>query len=59
MSDGKKHRVHTAESKAKVGLEAIRGVKTMTEIAQEYSAAYGANSAPALPWYCIPTMGRP
>ncbi len=37
MSDGKKHRVHTAESKAKVGLEAIRGVKTMTEIAQEYS----------------------
>ncbi len=37
MSEGKKRRVHTAEFKAKVGLEAIRGVKTMTEIAQEYS----------------------
>ncbi|WP_229204842.1 IS3 family transposase [Duganella sp. CF458] len=36
MSEGKKRRVHTAEFKAKVGLEAVRGVKTVTEIAQEY-----------------------
>lgn len=36
MSEGKKRRVHTAEFKAKVGLEAGRGVKTVTEIAQEY-----------------------
>lgn len=36
MSEGKKRRVHTAEFKAKVGLEAVRGLKTLTEIAQEY-----------------------
>ena len=36
MSEGKKRRVHTAEFKAKVALEAVRGVKTVTEIAQEY-----------------------
>jgi transposase-like protein len=36
MSEGKKRRVHTAEFKGKVGLEAVRGVKTVTEIAQEY-----------------------
>ena len=36
MSEGKKRRVHTAEFKAKVGLEAVRGVKTVTEIAQDY-----------------------
>jgi transposase len=36
MSEGKKRRVHTADSKAKVGLEAVRGVKTVTKIAQEY-----------------------
>jgi transposase len=36
MSEGKKRRVHTAEFKAKVGLEAVRGVKTVTEIAQEF-----------------------
>jgi transposase len=36
MSEGKKCRVHTAEFMAKVGLEAVRGVKTVTEIAQEY-----------------------
>ncbi|MCS0585562.1 IS3 family transposase [Massilia pinisoli] len=36
MSEGKKRRVHTAEFKAKVGLEAVRGLKTVTEIAQEY-----------------------
>jgi transposase-like protein len=36
MSEGKKRRVHTAEFKGKVALEAVRGVKTVTEIAQEY-----------------------
>lgn len=36
MSEGKKRRVHTAEFKAKVGLEAVRGIKTVTEIAQEF-----------------------
>lgn len=36
MSEGKKRKVHTAEFKAKVGLEAVRGVKTITEIAQAY-----------------------
>jgi transposase-like protein len=36
MSEGKKRRVHTPEFKAKVGLEAVRGVKTISEIAQAY-----------------------
>lgn len=31
-----KRRVHSAEFKAKVGLEALRGVKTLNEIGQEY-----------------------
>ena len=34
MGEAKKRKVHTAEFKAKVGLEAVRGVKTITEIAQ-------------------------
>lgn len=36
MSEGKKRRVHTAEFKARVGLEAVRGVKTASEIAQDF-----------------------
>ena len=36
MSETKKRKVHTAEFKAKVGLEAVRGVKTINEIGQEY-----------------------
>lgn len=36
MSEGKKRRAHTPEFKAKVGLEAVRGMKTITELAQEY-----------------------
>jgi len=36
MSEQKRRRVHSAEFKAKVGLEAIRGVKMINEIAQEY-----------------------
>ena len=36
MSEVKTRKVHTAEFKAKVGLEALRGVKTITEIGQEH-----------------------
>lgn len=36
MTERKKRKIHTAEFKAKVGLEAVRGVKTMSEIAQAY-----------------------
>ena len=36
MREAKKRKVHTSEFKAKVGLEALRGVKTVNEIGQEY-----------------------
>ena len=36
MSDPKKRKVHTPEFKAKVGLEALRGVKTTNQIGQDY-----------------------
>ncbi|QAU23767.1 transposase [Dyella sp. M7H15-1] len=36
MSEGKKRKTHSAEFKAKVDLEAVRGVKTINEIAQQY-----------------------
>lgn len=36
MSDLKKRNVPTAEFNAKVGLEGVRGVKTINEIAQAY-----------------------
>ena len=36
MSETKKRKVHLPEFKAKVGLEAVRGVKTINEIAQAY-----------------------
>ena len=36
MSEAKKRKVHTPELKAKVGLEALRGLKTVNEIGQEY-----------------------
>jgi transposase-like protein len=35
-NEAKKRKVHTPEFKAKVGLEALRGVKTINEIGQEY-----------------------
>ena len=35
-SEAKKRKVHTPEFKAKVGLEALRGVKTVNEIGQQY-----------------------
>jgi transposase len=36
MSGTKKRKVHSAEFKAKVGLEALKGVKTINQIGQEY-----------------------
>ena len=36
MSEAKKRKVHTPEFKAKVGLEALRGAKTINQIGQEY-----------------------
>ncbi len=36
MSETRKRKVHTAEFKAKVGLEAVRGLNTINEIGQEY-----------------------
>lgn len=36
MSEAKKRKVHAPEFKAKVGLEALRGVKTVNEIGLEY-----------------------
>jgi transposase-like protein len=36
MNKTKKRNVHTPEFKAKVGLEALRGIKTINEIGQEY-----------------------
>ena len=36
MGDSKKRKVHTPEFKAKVGLEALRGVKTINELGQIY-----------------------
>jgi len=36
MSEVKLRKMHTPEFKAKVGLEAFRGVKTLNEIGQEY-----------------------
>jgi transposase-like protein len=36
MSDAKKRKTHSPEFKAKVGLEALRGQKTINEIGQEY-----------------------
>ena len=36
MSETKKRNTHLPEFKAKVGLEAVRGVKTVNQIAQDY-----------------------
>jgi transposase len=36
MSEAKKRKVHTPEFKAKVGLEALQGMRTANEIGQEY-----------------------
>jgi transposase len=36
MSEKKKRKVHSAEFKAKVGLEALQGMKTVNEIGQEF-----------------------
>ena len=36
MSEKKKRKVHSAEFKAKVGLEALQGMKTVNQIGQEF-----------------------
>jgi hypothetical protein len=36
MSEAKKRKFHTPEFKAKVALEALRGIKTLNEIGQEF-----------------------
>jgi transposase len=36
VTEKKKRKVHTPEFKAKVGLEALKGVKTINDIGQEY-----------------------
>ena len=36
MGEAKRRKVHTPEFKVKVGLEALRGVKTLNEIGQQY-----------------------
>jgi len=36
MSEARRRKVHTPEFKAKVGLEALRGTRTINEISQEY-----------------------
>lgn len=36
MTETKKRKVHSAEFKAKVGLDALQGVKTINEIGQTY-----------------------
>ena len=36
MGEAKRRKVHTPEFKAKVGLEALRGAKTLNEIGQQY-----------------------
>ncbi len=41
MSEAKTRKFHNPEFKAKVGLEAVRGVKTINEIGQEYGVRRG------------------
>ena len=36
MSEKKKRKLHSAEFKAKIGLEAVKGIQTINEIGQEY-----------------------
>lgn len=46
LRDTKKRTVHTPEFKATVGLDALRGVKTINEIGQ----AYGVHPCRGGPW---------
>jgi len=46
MSEATTRQVHTPEFKAKVGLEAVRGVKTINEIGREY----GVHPVQVGPW---------
>jgi transposase-like protein len=41
MKEAKRRKVHSSEFKAKVGLEALRGMKTVNEIGQAYGVHPG------------------
>ena len=41
MKEAKQRKIHSPEFKAKVGLEALRGMKTVNEIGQEYGVHPG------------------
>jgi transposase-like protein len=41
MKEAKQRKVYSPELKAKVGLEALRGMKTVNEIGQEYGVHPG------------------
>ena len=41
MKEAKRRKVHSSEFKAKVGLEALRGMKTVNEMGQEYGVHPG------------------
>jgi len=41
MKEGRQRKYHSPEFKAKVGLEALRGMKTVNEIGQEYGVHPG------------------
>ena len=41
MREAKKRKIYSPEFKAKVGLEAVRGMKTINEIGQEYGVHPG------------------
>jgi transposase-like protein len=42
MTESKKRKFHPPELKAKVGMEALDGMKTINQIAQEYGVKPGA-----------------
>ena len=44
MSEAKKRKVQTPEFNAKVGLKALRGVKTINQFGQDYDVHTGADS---------------
>ena len=52
MSEVKKRKVPGANLKAKIGLEAIRGAKTLNEIAQEYPV--GRSNSPTFGHFKFP-----
>jgi len=53
MSETKKRKCHTPDFKAKVGLEALRGVKMSNEIGQEYGVHSQFGGTPYLIRRCL------